>query len=107
MCPGIALLDEALELARQEKAALEGGEYEEAIGMAQKRSELTQMAWNYVDPKVKEPYRVRLTELDTLQRQLTLMATTARDVVRGRLNRSKQEKRRMNGYQMALGHAMQ
>lgn len=107
MSQGIALLDEAIDLARQEKVALEMGEYEDAIDMAKRRCELTDMAWNYLEPAAQEPYRTRLMELDTLQKQMALMATTARDMVRQRLNRSKQEKRRMNGYQMALGHALQ
>lgn len=107
MSQGIELLDEALNLARQEKTALEMGEYEEAIDMAKKRTELTDMAWNYMEPAIREPYRDRLLELDTLQKQMTLMAATAKDMVRQRLNRSKQEKRRMHGYQAALGHALQ
>ena len=107
MSPGIALLDEALELARQEKCALEDGEYEEAINMAQKRTEITDMAWNYFDHSEHEPYRKRLLELSSLQEQLTEIATRTRGLVRQRINRSKLEKRRMHGYHMAVGQALQ
>lgn len=107
MSPGIALLDEALELARQERAALEDGEYDNAISIAQKRSELTGMAWNYFDHAETEPYRARLLELSGLQKQLVEIAARARDAVRQRMNRSKLEKRRMHGYHVAVGQALQ
>ncbi len=107
MSPGIALLDEALDLARREKSALEDGAYDEAISMAQKRGELTGMAWNYLSHAEHEPYRSRLLELSGLQEQLTEIAAKARNMVRQRMNRSKMEKRRMRGYHMAVGQALQ
>lgn len=107
MSQGITLLDEALQLARQEKDALETGNYAEAIDMAAKRGQLTSMACNLMVTGEKEPFRIRLLELSKLQKQLTGMATRAHDVVRQKMNRSKQEKRRMHSYQMAIGHALQ
>lgn len=107
MSPGIALLDEALDLARQEKNALETGEYDEAITMAQKRGELTNMAWNYFDHSEQEPYRARLLELSGLQEQLAVIAVKAKDAVRKRMHHSRIEKRRMQGYHMAIGQALQ
>lgn len=106
MSQGLALLDEALELARQEKSALEEGEYDNAIGMAQKRAELTGMAWNYLRKPDHTPYRERLSQLSALQRQLTDLATSARNTVRQRMNRSRQEKKRMQGYHLAVGQAL-
>lgn len=107
MSPGIALLDEALVLARQEKNALEKGEYEQAISMAQRRGELTGRAWDFFDHAEHEPYRKRLVELSDLQEQLTVMASNARNSVRQSMNRSKMERRRMNGYHRAVGQALQ
>jgi len=107
MSPGIALLDEALELARQEKSALEEGAYDEAICMAQKRNEITGMAWNYLEHAEREPYRKRLLELSGLQEQLSEIAARAKAAVRQSMNRSKMEKRRMNGYHMAVSQALQ
>lgn len=107
MSPGIALLDEALVLARQEKSALEEGEYEQAITMAQRRGELTGRAWDYFEHSEHEPYRRRLLELSDLQEQLTRIASDARCAVRQNMNRSKLERRRMNGYHRAVGQALQ
>lgn len=107
MSQGICLLDEALLLARQEESALEKGEYEEAIELAQKRNELTGMAWNSFDKSEKGAYHKRLLELANLQTHLTALASRAHEVLREKLSRSRQEKRRMRGYQMAVGQALQ
>lgn len=107
MSQGLALLDEAMELARREKSALEIGEYEEAIEYAEKRTELTGMAWNFLSFADQEPYRKRLLELSDIQKQLKELATKAQTAVRQRMNRSKQEKRRMNGYSKSIGLALQ
>lgn len=107
MSQGICLLDEALVLAHQEKCALEKGEYDEAIELAQKRNEITGMAWNSFDNSEKEPYYKRLLELIDLQTHLTAIASRAQETLREKLSRSRQEKRRMRGYQMAVGQALQ
>lgn len=102
---GSVILDEALELARQEKKALEEGEYDAAIEMAEKRAQLTGMAYNSAN--ADENFRLRLVELAKIQKQLTEIATKARDMVRARMNRSRQEKKRIRGYQMAVNQALQ
>ena len=107
MCQGIALLDEALVLARQERAALESANYEEAIELAGRRGELTDMAWSMLDQDSVEDYRSRLAEQARLQKELTGIAGRARDEVRRSLNHSRQEQRRMRGYHQAVGHALQ
>lgn len=107
MSRGTVLLDEALDLARQEKAALENGEYNEAIELAQKRNEITGMAWDLFDMSEKGPYHKRLLELADFQTKLTDIATLAHDTIRQKLNRSRQEKKRMRGYHMAVGQALQ
>lgn len=107
MTQGMELLDEALELGRQEKTALEEGAYEDAIEMARKRAELTGMACNCMKHEHQESFRSRLLQLSTLQKQLILLATTAHNAIRRQMNQSKQEKRRMNAYHVALEHALQ
>lgn len=107
MCQGIALLDEALQLAHRERAALESANYEEAIELAGRRGELTDMAWSLLDDDAVEDYRSRLAEQARLQEELSGMATSARDEVRRSLNHSRQEQRRIRGYHQAVGHALQ
>lgn len=107
MAQGVELLDEAIDLARQEKQALEDGEYDDAIHLAEKRVELTGMAWNLLDMASRESFKKRLQILSDFQKQLTELATKARMAIRNRMNRSKQEKRRMNAYSMAVGQALQ
>lgn len=107
MGQGIELLDEALNLAHQEKKALENGAYEEAIELAEKRGELTGMAWSLMDLASAEKYRQRLKELWSIQDQLTAIAARAQDVIRHTLSKSRMEKKRMQGYHMAVGQALQ
>lgn len=106
MSQGVALLDEALELARQEKAALESGAYESAIELAEKRGNLTNMAWNLYGADEKETYASKLSQLTTLHSQLTAIASRAHAAVRDKLNHSRMEKRRYRGYQMAVSQAL-
>lgn len=101
------LLDEAIDLARQEKAALENGEYEKAIELAEKRSEVTGQAWNNYKVEEKDGYHQRLLKLSRLQTHLSDIASRAHEAIKQRLSRSRQEKRRMQGYHMAIGQALQ
>ena len=48
MGQGLSLLDQALDLARQEMAALEDGAYDRAVELAERRGEITSMAWHPV-----------------------------------------------------------
>lgn len=107
MTQGTVLLDEAIELARQEKAALDNGEYEKAIELAEKRGKVTGMAWNNYKPEEKQAYSQRLLKLSSLQERLTDIAGRAREAIRQKLSRSRMEKKRMRGYQMAVGQALQ
>ncbi len=107
MGQGVELLNEAIDLARQEKKALEDGEYDDAIQFAEKRAELTGMAWNLLDAASRESFKKRLEILGDFQKQLTDIALKAQTAIRNRMNHSKQEKRRMNAYSMAVGQALQ
>ena len=107
MSQGTCLLEEALCVARQEREALEKGEYEEAIELAQRRSELTGMAWNAYDKEEKSSYSKLLRELAGLQAHLTDLAGRAHETLRAKLSRSRQETKRIRGYQMAVGQALQ
>ena len=57
MSQGVCLLDEALNLARQEMAALEGGAYDKAVELAERRGEVTSMAWHMLDDSQADEYR--------------------------------------------------
>lgn len=107
MSDALTLLDEALDLARQEKDALETGAYEEAIDLAEKRNEITGMAWNVAQPDEMQSYQERLQELSGMQNTLTQIAIRARSAIRERLNRSRKEKKRIQGYHLAVGQALQ
>lgn len=106
MSQGIALLNEALDLARQEKTALESGAYENAIALAEKRKDLTNMAWNLYGAADKDSYTTKLGQLAMLQKQLTAIATRTHAAIRAKLNHSRQEKKRYRGYQMAVSQAL-
>lgn len=107
MCRGIALLDEALDLAHQERAALENANYEKAMELAERRAELTGMAWSLFARNAEDGYRSRLLEQARLQEQLSDLAARARDEVRRSLNQAHKEQRRIRGYHQAVGHALQ
>lgn len=107
MGQGLCLLDQALDLARQEMAALEDGAYEKAVELAERRNEVTSMAWHVLESGCADQYRNRLIELTQLQEHLTTIAAKARDIVRAGLQRSRQEKQRLRGYHRAVGQALQ
>lgn len=107
MSQAIELLDEALELARREKAALENGGYDEAIELAKKRGEITGMAWNKLESADHGEYQKRLQMLSKMLTGLTDFASRAHETARARLSSSKREKKRIRGYQMAVGQALQ
>lgn len=107
MAQGAFLLDQALDLARQEMAALEDGAYDKAVKLAERRNEVTSMAWHLLESGSADEYRNRLIELTQLQEHLTDLATSVRDRVRQSLQRSRRERQRMQGYHQAVGQALQ
>ena len=107
MSQGVCLLDEALNLARLEMAALEDGAYDRAVELAERRGEITSMAWHMLDGDNVEECRGHLIELNRVQEHLTSLATRARDTLRQELQRSRLERQRMHGYQQAIGQALQ
>ena len=107
MAQGICLLDQALDLAMQEMTALEDGAYDKAVALAEKRNEITSMAWHMLDGDNVEECRGHLLELNRVQEHLTSLATRARDTLRQELQRSRLERQRMHGYHQALGQALQ
>ena len=98
MNQGVCLLDEALNLARLEMAALEDGAYDRAVELAERRGEEDSQA---------DQYRTPLIELARVQDQLTELATRAHSEIRSQLQRSRLESRRMRGYHRAVGQALQ
>lgn len=104
---GISMLDRALDLAHQEMAALENGDYDIAVELAEQRNDVTSRAWLMLESGSSEDYRNRLLKLSDLQHQLTDMATQTQERLRQTLNQGKQQKRRLSAYHSALGHALQ
>ena len=104
---GTALLDDALDLARQEMNALDDGRYEDAVDLANRRSSVTATAWQCYEPAHREDYRVRIIRLNDLQKSLTATAQRMYSEVRASLSRSRDETRRMRGYRLAVGQALQ
>ncbi|AMD90832.1 hypothetical protein [Desulfovibrio fairfieldensis] len=107
MSQGLCLLDEALDLARQEMLALEDGAYDRAVELAERRNEVTSMAWHVLESGSTDQYRNRLIELTRLQEHLADLAAKAQEVIRTSLQRSRREKQRMRGYHQAVGQALQ
>lgn len=107
MSQGVYLLDQALDLARQEMAALDDGSYELAVELAEQRGEITSLAWNMLATDEVTDYRSRLVALTEFQEHLTRKASRAQEAVRMTLNRSRQEQHRMRGYHVAVGQAIQ
>ena len=107
MNQGVCLLDEALNLARLEMAALEDGAYDRAVELAERRGEVTSLAWPMLEDSQADQYRTHLIELARVQDQLTELATRAHSEIRSQLQRSRLESRRMRGYHRAVGQALQ
>ncbi len=107
MNQGVSLLDEALNLARMEKAALESGAYDKAVELAERRGEVTSMAWHMLEDSQADQYKTHLVELARLQDMLTDLATKAHKEIKSQLQRSRLEGRRMRGYHRAVGQALQ
>lgn len=107
MNQGVSLLDEALRLARQELTALEDGAFDKAVTFAERRSEVTSMAWQMLEEGHSEQYRERLVELAHMQEHLTELATNAHENIRSQLQHSRRERRRMQGYHQAVSQALQ
>jgi len=107
MNQGVCLLDEALSLARQELAALEDGAYDKAVTFAERRNEVTSMAWQMLEDDQAEQYRERLVQLAHMQEHLTELAASAHNDIRAQLQSSRRERRRMQGYHQAVGQALQ
>ena len=91
MSQGLCLLDEALDLARQEMLALEDGAYDRAVELAERRNEVTSMAWHVLESGSTDQYRNRLIELTRLQEHLADLAAKAQEVIRASLQRSRRE----------------
>ncbi|GFH62775.1 MAG: hypothetical protein ZNDK_0546 [Candidatus Desulfovibrio kirbyi] len=107
MRQGICLLDRALNIAHQEMAAIEAGEYDKAGELARQRGDIISQAWSLLGDESAEQYRSRLVSLAQMQRCLTSMAAGTRDVVVESLQKSRQGKKRMRGYRQSLGHVLQ
>lgn len=100
------MLDNALELAKKEKIALEEGSYEEAIELAKERGNIFSTAWSSLTFDNRQAYQKKLQEILSLQNQLTQLASEIKTGIRNSLNRSRQEQKRIKGYHLAVGQAL-
>ncbi|MBR4742358.1 MAG: hypothetical protein IK079_05630 [Desulfovibrio sp.] len=104
---GLLMLDKALDLAEQEKKAMENNNYEDAIALSRERGQMTSEAWDFFQSDVREEYLARLLRLRNFHEILTGIALQAHSKVQKSLQRSRQEQRRMRGYQQAVSQALQ
>ena len=104
---GLLMLDRALELAEQEMSAVLNQDYEDAIELSRERGKITVQAWDYLESDVREEYRTKLLQLNNIHKLLTKTASEAHDKIEASLRSSKQERRRMRGYQTAVSYALQ
>ena len=103
---GLAMLDEALAIAQLEKRAMEDEEYDDAINLSIKRGKITKEAWDFFTNDIREEYRTRLIKLNDIHAYLKKLASEAHARVAASLLRSRQEKKRMRGYQAAVVQAL-
>ena len=99
------MLDAALDLARKEKIALHQENYEDALEISRECGKLTNEAWLFYRAEIRDEYLAKLLELKSIQDDLQTFAQNAHETVRASLFSSKQERRRMKGYQMAVSQA--
>ncbi|MBQ9537449.1 MAG: hypothetical protein IJU79_06670 [Desulfovibrionaceae bacterium] len=103
---GLKMLDHALEIAAKEKSAMEQEDYEDAINLSIQRGRITNEAWDYFEDGIRDEYRQKLIKLNAIHKTLYKLAVDAHTKIAASLSRSRQEKRRMRGYQVAVAQAL-
>lgn len=101
MSDSLALLEQALELGRQELERLETGEVDELHEMALERSRLIDQAWNGRDHSRERELRDKLIQLRDLQGELSAEAQRLHASLRDKLKSTKQQSTRFHGYAKA------
>jgi hypothetical protein len=101
MSDALTLLDEALELGRQELCLLAEGDVEAVWEASRNRNELLDQAWRDRDGVDVDQLLGKLKRLKELQGQMTSDAKRLRDDLRADLARVRQEGKRFSGYATA------
>ncbi len=94
----IQILDEAIEIAKQECTALSQDDLEKAESLGARRSQLLIEAWNMREQCDAHIYKAKLLQLKSVQAFLTDQATKKQQEVRQGLLRSRKENKRMASY---------
>ena len=102
MSDALTLLDEALELGRQELALLADGDVDAVQASSRTRCELLDQAWDLREGADVEQLLGKLKLLKDLQGQMTSDARRLRDDLRADLARVRQEGKRFSGYASAV-----
>ncbi len=100
------MLDAAMRLSDREMEALRRGEYEETERLAFERGMLVREAVSAPVPSDRDAYRARLEALRDMQVNLMGEARRRRDAIGESLRSARQQRRRMGGYQLAVGQAL-
>ena len=100
------MLDKALEIARLEEEAMKKENYEDAILLSRQRGKIVKEAWDFFHNDFRDEYRQKLLRLHSIHLKLTEIASKAQERVRLSLQQSRNEKRRIRGYQTAVSLAL-
>ncbi len=98
------LLDEAIEIGKQELRAINANDEVKAAQLAEKRSALIQAAWEQrhdCDPKV---YKAKLLQLQSMQKFLTNVVQEQKNTSGKNVVRARKETKRMDGYKKAMSY---
>lgn len=98
-------LERAMEVGARELDALQNGDTELALELADHRSWLISQAWN-VRVEFDEKYFNKLLEVQRMQDTLTAEARRQRDAIRDSLIHSRKEGQRLAGYKKAVAYAV-
>ncbi len=96
------MLDEALALSMQELTALSKDQYSEAEALAERRSKLIQEAWAMRSQCPESVYKAKLLQIQSMQKQLQLLAQEKQLASKQGLQRSRKESKRLAGYKQAM-----
>jgi hypothetical protein len=102
MADSMTLLEEALEVGREELEHLINGRDEEAQSAAHRRGELMDRAWRNRQGADFEALVLKLKELQSQQGRLTSEAKKLHETLRQDLAKAKQENRRLTAYHGSL-----
>jgi hypothetical protein len=98
MADSLSLLDEALDIGREELEHLRRGRDDEAGKAARRRGELMELAWERRDEVDVDNLLQKLEQLRELQGSLTEEARKLHEILRRDLAQAKKENRRISAY---------